>query len=317
MTNPTQQRPLDAAADNWVDRWAPAATRPYLRLMRADRPVGTWLLLWPCLWSIALAGACIPCGASHWSILKMMVLFAIGAFVMRSAGCIVNDMWDRDIDAKVARTAARPLASGELSFLQALVTLGILCSIGLLVLVQLPTKAIILGIASLPLVLLYPLAKRFTWWPQAVLGLVFNWGALLGWTAVKAGYSGMPAVLLYLGCIAWTIGYDTIYAHQDRNYDMVAGVKSSALRLGNRSARVIALLYTLALLFWGLAGWRAEMSEIFYLGLAACGAHFVWQVRSLDIDDGPKCLKLFKSNIQFGAIMLLAIMAGSHEALSL
>jgi 4-hydroxybenzoate polyprenyltransferase len=312
MTKHPSQRPADAAQDNWVDLYAPAPMRPYLRLMRADRPVGVWLLLWPCWWAIALAAGCQSCGYAHESIAKMLALFAVGAFAMRSAGCIVNDLWDRDIDAQVERTAGRPLASGAVGVRSALLLLALMCAIGLVVLLQLNGRTILLGFASVPLVLLYPLAKRVTWWPQLFLGLVFNWGALMGWSAMKGGWPGWPSVLLYLGCIAWTIGYDTIYAHQDKEDDALVGVKSSALRLGDSSRVVIALLYSTAIALWFAAGWRANLGPLFYAGLAGAALHFAWQVKRLDINEPTMCLRLFKSNIHFGWIVFLAIALGSH-----
>ena len=310
MTNKPPQRPADAVVGNWVDTYAPLHLRPYLRLMRADRPVGVWLLLWPCWWAVALATSCTTCGFSALSTVKLMALFAIGAFAMRSAGCIINDIWDRDIDAQVERTAGRPLASGTLSLRAALATLSVMGLIGLAVLMQLNTTTIILGMASLPLVLLYPLAKRITWWPQIFLGLVFNWGALMGWTAVKGGLPGLPSILLYFGCIAWTVGYDTIYAHQDKEDDLIAGVKSSALKLGNKSRAVISLLYTVAITCWLLAGWRAGLGATFYVAMSGAIVHFVWQVRSLKIDDPDNCLRLFRANILFGVIVFASIVLG-------
>jgi 4-hydroxybenzoate polyprenyltransferase len=306
MTEHPSQRPADAVPGNWVDDHAPLATRPYLRLIRADRPVGVWLLLWPCWWSIAMAED-LTTPSTIW----MMVLFALGAFVMRSAGCIINDLWDRDIDAQVERTAGRPLASGAISTTAAVGVLGLMGSIGLLVLLQLNGKAVILGLASVPLVLLYPLAKRVTWWPQLVLGLVFNWGALLGWTAVSDQWPGPSSILLYVGCLAWTIGYDTIYAHQDKEDDALVGVKSSALKLGNRTKPALLFFYGTALVLWALAGRSAGMSVLFFAILSLAAMHFVWQIRTLDIDNPGRCLKLFKSNIHFGWIIFAAIALGT------
>jgi 4-hydroxybenzoate polyprenyltransferase len=306
MTEHPSQRPADAVPGNWVDNFAPQSARPYLRLIRADRPVGVWLLLWPCWWSILLAN-----DQQMTSTVSMLALFAIGAFVMRSAGCIVNDLWDRDIDARVERTAGRPLASGAITLTGAIVLLALMAGIGLLVLLQLNGKAIILGVASLPLVLLYPLAKRVTWWPQIVLGLVFNWGALLGWTAMSDQWPGLPSMLLYCGCIAWTIGYDTIYAHQDKEDDALVGIKSSAIKLQNKTKPALSILYGTALVFWVLMGLAAEMNAFFYAGLSWAAVHFAWQIRMLDIDDPSKCLKLFKSNIHFGWIIFAAIALGA------
>ncbi len=306
MTEHPSQRPADAVPGNWVDDYAPERTRPYLRLIRADRPVGVWLLLWPCWWSIMLAND-QPMSSTIW----MLVLFSIGAFVMRSVGCVINDLWDRDIDAQVERTAGRPLASGAITPTGALAMLALMATIGLLVLLQLNGKAIILGIASLPLVLLYPLAKRVTWWPQTVLGLVFNWGALLGWTAMSDQWPGLPSILLYLGCMAWTIGYDTIYAHQDKEDDALVGVKSSALKLGGKTKPALSILYSAALALWALMGFSAELNAFFFAGLCLAAVHFVWQIRTLDIDNPSRCLKLFKSNIHYGWIIFAAIALGT------
>ena len=244
------------------------------------------------------------------SAITLLVLFAVGAFVMRSAGCIVNDIWDRDIDARVERTAGRPLASGAISLTGAIITLAMMSAIGLGVLLQLNLTSIVLGLCSLPLIVLYPLAKRVTWWPQLVLGLVFNWGALLGWTAVTGAWPTLPSILLYLGCIAWTIGYDTIYAHQDKEDDLIAGVKSSALRLGTRTKPVLTLLYCVALALWGLAAWVAGLGVASFILLIVAALHFGWQIRSLDIDSPQICLRLFKSNIHFGWIVFAAFLTG-------
>src|SRR5262245_6657999 len=230
---PTMQhhpaRIADAPAGNWVDRYAPAEWRPYLKLARFDRPIGAWLLLFPCWWSLALAelqlGRLYP---SPWS----LILFAIGAFVMRGAGCTYNDIVDRDYDARVSRTAARPIPSGQVSVARAALFAVCLSLVGFLVLVQFNTFTIWLGVASLGFVAVYPFMKRFTSWPQLVLGLTFKWGALVGWSSVH-GSLALPAIALYAGCVLWTIGYDTIYAHQDKEDDALLGLKSTALRFGD------------------------------------------------------------------------------------
>ena len=223
MDNPDSTT-TDIPNESWIDRLAPTGTRPYLSLARADRPIGTWLLLLPCWWSISLASPSWPDG-------KMLVLFVIGSLVMRGAGCTVNDIVDRNFDARVARTAARPISSGQVSVRQAIIFLALQLLLGLVVLLQFNTFAIGLGIGSLVLVALYPFMKRITYWPQLFLGLTFNWGALLGWAAVKGGF-GLSAAVLYAAGIFWTLGYDTIYAHQDKEDDILIGVKSTALKFG-------------------------------------------------------------------------------------
>lgn len=318
MTDPHRQpndsRVADATFDNWVDFYAPEKTKPYLRLMRADRPIGTWLLLWPCLWSIALAA---PLGEG-WSVLALlylpepgtMLLFVLGAFVMRGAGCTINDIIDHEFDAKVARTRSRPIPSGAVSLRQAWIFLIALCLVGLVILVQFNLFTILLGASSLLLVGLYPFAKRFTYWPQVMLGLTFNWGALLGWAAV-AGSLSLPPVLLYIGCICWTVGYDTIYAHQDKEDDALLGLKSTALRFGDNTKTWLYGFYGTALLFFGLAGMAAAIGWIFYLGLVIGGWHLMRQVTRTRIDDATRCLAVFKSNRDFGVILFASILAGT------
>ncbi|MDX1581071.1 MAG: 4-hydroxybenzoate octaprenyltransferase [Alphaproteobacteria bacterium] len=305
-------RPADARPDNWVDKWAPRPARPYLRLMRLDRPVGAWLLLWPCWWAVALATACETCGEPQLPSWRLLLAFAAGALIMRAAGCVINDLWDRKIDAKVERTAGRPIASGAVSVPQALMVLAGLLLAGLIVLLQFNTITILMGLLAVPLVIVYPLAKRVTYWPQLVLGLTFNWGAFLGWTAVKGGWPGWPSLLLYLGGVFWTLGYDTIYGHMDKRDDVKAGVKSAALALGERTKPFFWIVYPAALVLWGLAGWRADLGPLFYAGLGLAGVHFAWQILSVDLDDPPSCLRRFKSNIRFGAIIFLAIFAGYY-----
>lgn len=297
----------DMPADGWVDKIAPAAARPYLKLMRLDRPIGTWLLLFPCWWSIALASQ----GASDgpWPDLWLMALFAVGAVVMRGAGCTVNDILDRDIDGKVARTAARPLASGAITLRGALAFLALELLIGLMVLVQLNLFSILLGVASLLLVFVYPLMKRITYWPQAWLGLTFNWGALLGWAAVRGDLDWAP-VALYAAGFFWTLGYDTIYAHQDKDDDVLIGVKSSALALGGRTRPFLFVTYTLTIGLVAVAGLLAGLSWVFWPLLAVAGLHLVWQAADSDIDDGADCLAKFRSNRHFGWLLLAAIVAG-------
>ncbi|WP_137390322.1 4-hydroxybenzoate octaprenyltransferase [Rhodoligotrophos sp. lm1] len=297
----------DAVRRNWVDRYAPMALRPYFRLARLDRPIGTWLLLLPCWWSVALAQ--IAVGGGLPSIL-LLVLFAIGALAMRGAGCTYNDIVDRDIDAKVARTRSRPIPSGQVSVRQAVAFMVVLCVIGLSVLLQFNGFAILLGCASLLLVAAYPFMKRVTYWPQMVLGLTFNWGALLGWAALH-GRLGWPAVILYVAGIAWTLGYDTIYAHQDKEDDALIGVKSTALKLGRSTRRWLVLFYGLALAGLAVAGLAAGAGTIFLTAWLLALAHAVWQISTLDIDDPARCLLLFRSNRDFGLIIFLGLAADS------
>ncbi|MGC2856998.1 4-hydroxybenzoate octaprenyltransferase [Novispirillum sp. DQ9] len=291
-------------ADGWIDRLAPAAARPYLKLMRLDRPIGSWLLLFPCWWSIALAAE-----PNTWPDLWLMALFGIGAVVMRGAGCTINDILDRDIDGKVARTAGRPIASGAVSLRQAIAFLGLQLLIGLLVLVQLNHFSIMLGVASLLLVFVYPLMKRVTYWPQAWLGLTFNWGALLGWAAVRGDLDWAP-VALYVGGLFWTLGYDTIYAHQDKDDDVLIGVKSSALALGRHTRPFLFATYGMTIALAAGAGVLAGVSWVFWPVLATAALHLVWQAADVDIDDGADCLAKFRSNRLFGWLLLAAIIAG-------
>ncbi len=299
---PTAAGFTDIPADGWVDRWMPAAVRPYLRLARLDRPTGTWLLLFPCWWSAALA-------APGWQNLWFFVLFAVGSVVMRGAGCTVNDILDRKFDAMVERTRSRPIPSGQVSVRQALAFLGLQLLLGLLVLVQFNPATIGWGALSLVLVFTYPLMKRITWWPQAFLGLTFNWGALVGWTAVR-GQLDAPALALYAAGIVWTLGYDTIYAHQDKEDDARIGVKSTALRLGEQSKIWIYAFYTLT--FGGLlaAGMLADLNGWFRLLMGAACLQLAWQVATWNPDDQNDCLAKFKSNRLFGWLVLAAIVAG-------
>ena len=290
-------------AQSWVDRYPPRPARPYLKLARVEKPIGAWLLLWPCWWGLALAAA------GTWPDPWLLALFGVGALVMRGAGCVVNDIADRDFDARVARTAARPLASGDLSVPRALVFLAALLAVGLLILVQMNAAAIWLGVASLALIAAYPFMKRVTWWPQAWLGLTFNWGALMGWAAAT-GALGWPAAALYAAGIAWTLGYDTIYAHQDKEDDALVGVKSSALRLAERTRPWLFVFYAVAAALFGLAGALAGLAWPFYLGLAAAAAQLCWQAAAVDIDSPPDCLAKFKSNKWLGLILFAAILAG-------
>jgi 4-hydroxybenzoate polyprenyltransferase len=292
----------DRVADstgNWVDVLAPRWTRPYLRLSRFDRPIGAWLLLLPCWWSAGLAamaaGAALP-NLAH------VALFFIGAFVMRGAGCTWNDIVDRDLDARVERTRSRPIPSGQVSVRGAAAFLAVQALIGLAVLLQFNRFAVITGIASLAIVAVYPFMKRITHWPQIVLGLAFSWGALMGWAA-WFGRLDAPAWLLYAGAISWVIGYDTIYAHQDREDDALVGVKSTALLFGARTKPMLALFYGVAVALIGAAGFLAGGGPLFALGLAAFAAHLAWQIARLDIGDPDLCLAVFKSDRDAGLIL--------------
>lgn len=293
----------DARAANVVDRLAPAALLPYLRLARVDRPTGFWLLVIPCFWSVALASRSI--GADYpdaW----LLLLFAIGAVVMRAAGCTYNDIIDKEFDAQVARTQGRPLPSGQVTQKAATIFMLVLCLIGLAVLLSFNSTTIWLGLAVVPIVALYPLVKRFSYWPQAVLGLAFSWGALLGYAAVL-GHLEWAAVVLFAGAVAWTIGYDTIYAHQDREDDALLGLKSTAIKFGRATKIWLSGFYALAWVAITAAGLLAGAEIVFLLGMGAAGAHLFWQVATLDIDDPDNCLRRFRSNRDFGLIVFAAI----------
>jgi len=294
----------DARGDNWVDRHAPEFLKPWFKLARFDRPVGTWLLLWPCWWSIILARPVLDLET-----LRLFVLFGLGALIMRGAGCTVNDIADRNFDGKVERTRLRPIPSGQVTAKQATLWAAFLALLGLSILLQLGQTAIWLGVFSLFLVVVYPFTKRVTWWPQAWLGLTFNWGAVMGYAAA-AGTVELPALLLYAGGFFWTMGYDTIYAHQDKEDDALIGVKSSARKLGRRTRPALWIFYGLTIVLWALAAREAGFSHWFLLGFAAVVAHFVWQVVRVDIDNSRDCLAKFKSNIGMGFIMLAALLMG-------
>ena len=319
MTDPREMpeppaQVADAPKDNWVDRYAPAWSVPYLRLSRADRPIGTWLLYIPCLWGVALAA--MADGVRLWD-LWIALSCGVGAFLMRGAGCTWNDITDRDFDGQVARTRSRPIPSGQVTVKQALVWMAVQAGLAALILFSYNWLAIGLGVASLALVAVYPFAKRFTWWPQVFLGIAFNWGALLLWAA-HSGTLPLAAVLLYASGIAWTLFYDTIYAHQDTEDDALIGVKSTARLFADQSPRWLAafLVVTVALLalavILALVGRPSPLAMILALaGVMAFGWHLVWQLRLLDIADPATCLRLFRSNRDAGLIVALFLAASA------
>ena len=287
---------------NWVDGVAPAWARPYLRLARLDRPIGSWLLLMPCWWSVGLAAVHARSQVNVWHLL----LFFIGAFAMRGAGCTWNDIVDRDLDSQVERTRSRPIPSGQVTVAPAAAFLMLQALVGLAVLLQFNRFTIYVGFASLAVVAIYPFMKRITYWPQIVLGLAFSWGALMGWPATFARLD-LPALLLYAGAISWVIGYDTIYAHQDREDDALIGIKSTALLFRERTKPMLALFYALAVALIALAGWSAGAGLLFALGLLAFAAHLAWQIARLDVDDPIDCLVVFKSNRDAGLILFAGL----------
>jgi 4-hydroxybenzoate polyprenyltransferase len=295
----------DIRPGDWADRYAPPRLRPYIRLARLDRPIGTWLLLFPGWWGVALA-------AGRWPDGRLLALFAIGAVAMRGAGCTLNDIVDRDFDGRVARTRLRPIPSGAVSVAGAVLFMALQLAIGAAVLASLTPTAIALGVLVLVLIATYPFMKRVTYWPQFFLGLNFNWGALMGWAAVRDGLAA-PALLLYLGGIAWTLGYDTIYAHQDKEDDVLIGVKSAAIALGRRTRPFLFLFYAAAVALWGAAGAADGLGRAFWAGLALVAVQLFWQAARVDIDDPGDCLAKFKSNRVAGWLLLGAIVA-AHAA---
>jgi 4-hydroxybenzoate polyprenyltransferase len=292
------------ATGNWVDTRAPQWSRPYLRLSRLDRPIGAWLLLMPCLWSAALAAGV---ARDVHPLPVTLMLFFVGAFVMRGAGCTWNDITDRDLDALVERTRSRPLPAGQVSVAQAAAFLVVQALIGLAVLLQFNAYAVATGIASLVIVAIYPFMKRITWWPQIVLGLAFSWGALMGF-AVTLGRIDAAALLLYAGSIAWVIGYDTIYAHQDVEDDALIGVKSTARLFGARTRPALMVFYGAAVVFIGAGLALAGAHWPAWLGLAACAAHLAWQIWRLEIGDPARCLRIFKSNRDAGLLLFAGLL---------
>lgn len=275
----------------------PAGARPYASLMRLDRPIGAWLLFWPCAWGLALAGG----GGARWDLL---LWFGLGAWAMRSAGCVWNDIVDRDLDGRVERTRARPLPSGQVGVRGAALLLGALSLVGLVVLLQLRWQAQLVALGSLLFVAIYPFAKRFTWWPQAWLGIVFSWGALVGWTAVAA--PGWSTLLLYLGTIAWVVGYDTLYALQDVEDDALVGIRSSARRLGAHVRGGVAIFYVVAVAGWAGAVWAVRGDVLALFALLPAAVHLGWQVLTVRVADGADALAKFRANRFAGLLVFLA-----------
>ncbi len=309
MPIPNQAAPADALPASWVTHMPPRL-RPWLQLMRLDRPVGTWLLFWPCVFGLLLGAAAEERRFLEWRDYYYVILFAVGALVMRGAGCAFNDIIDRDIDAQVARTRGRPIPSGAITTMQALVLLAGLCLIGLVILLQFNWFAVALGAASLLLVAAYPFMKRITWWPQAWLGLTFNWGALLGFAA-QTGRLDLGVAMLYAGLIFWTLGYDTIYAHQDKADDELIGVKSTARLFGADSRKWILRFYAAGFTLILAAGFTEHAGWPFALVMLGAGAHMLWQVRTLDINVAENCLRVFRSNRDTGALIALAFLLAS------
>ena len=289
----------DAGRDNWVERYLPHALQPYAQLMRLDRPIGWWLLLLPCWWGLFLAQSAQGGGLPN---LWFAFLFLLGAIIMRGAGCTLNDIVDRNYDGLVARTKGRPIPSGRVSVKQAFIFLVSQCLLGLVILLQFNFYTILLASASLLIVAIYPFMKRVTQWPQLVLGFAFNWGALVGWSAVQ-GSLAWPPLVLYLGGIFWTLGYDTIYAHQDKEDDVLIGVKSTALQFGENTRGWLIGFFVLALVSIDAALWLAGASFIAHMGVALSAIHTAWQIKRFEVNNSALCLRLFKSNREFGLII--------------
>ena len=309
MTVSNQAAPADAVPTSWVEHASPRL-RPWLRLARLDRPIGTWLLFWPCVFGLLVGAAADERRFLEWRDLYYALLFGIGALVMRGAGCTFNDIIDRGIDAQVARTRDRPIPSGAITTRQAVLFLIVQCLVGLSVLLQFNWFAVALGAASLLLVAAYPFMKRVTWWPQAWLGLTFNWGALLGFAA-QTGRLDIADAMLYAGLIFWTLGYDTIYAHQDKHDDELIGVKSTARLFGADSRKWILRFYAVAFTLILAAGFTEHTGWPFAFVMLAAGAHLLWQVKKLDIASADNCLQVFRSNRETGALIALALLLAS------
>ncbi len=292
----------DIRLESALIRILPTGWKPYGLLLRLDRPAGSWLLLLPCWWSVALA-------SPGWPDWKLVGLFFMGAFIMRGAGCTFNDIIDRNFDAQVARTALRPIPSGQVSVKSAFVFFNLVCLLGLIVLLQFNSFSIWLGVLALVPLAVYPFMKRFVYFPQLFMGFAFNWGSLLGWAAVNGSLSLAPG-LLYLAGIAWTLGYDTIYAHQDKEDDIAAGVKSLALKLGDNTRPWLAVFYGISISLTAAAGWAAGLSWLFYVVLAAPALHLFWQVTTVDLDDPKDCLAKFRASRDYGLLVFAAIAIG-------
>ncbi len=308
-TSDLSGRVADAPSDNWVYRFLPRALWPYAQLARWDRPIGWQLLMWPCFWSAALAANADAAPDGGFSLelkLAHLFLFFVGSVAMRGAGCTYNDLVDHRIDSEVARTRSRPLPSGRATRLQAKIFILLQALVGLVVLLQFNTFTILLGFASLLVVVIYPFAKRFTDWPQFFLGLAFSWGALMGWAGVFASLSWAP-IWLYLAAIAWTVGYDTIYAHQDKEDDALVGVRSTARLFAENTKAWLSGIYALALVFLLFAFMAAHVSVLGYIGLFIAALMFAWQILILDIDNPDHCMRLFKFNGRVGGVIFLSL----------
>jgi len=292
-------------ASNVVDSF-PSPAKPFLKLARLDKPIGTWLLFWPCGWSI-----CLATPAGQLPDIQMLALFGVGALVMRGAGCTINDMWDRNIDKAVERTRDRPITSGKVSMFDALVFLGGQLGIGLLVLLQLNWYSVLLGASSMGLVVTYPLMKRFTYYPQFVLGLAFNWGALLGWSAISGSCNWSVLLPLYAAGISWTMIYDTIYAHQDKYDDVILGVKSTAIKFGDQTPVCLSCFATTMISCLTYSGWATGQTWPFYLSLMGVGGHIAHQIRTLNINDRDDCARKFVSNRWVGLGVFLGLLTGT------
>lgn len=290
---------------SWIDLYLPKQARPYARLARLDKPIGTWLLAWPCMWSITLAA-----NPGHFPDIKMLALFGTGALLLRGAGCTINDLLDQDIDPKVERTKLRPIASGILTPFQGLSFLGFQLLLGLGILLQLNNYSRILGASSLLLVFSYPLMKRLTFWPQAYLGLTFNWGALLGWSAVRGNLDPAIVFPLYISGVCWTLVYDTIYAHQDKEDDLKVGVKSTALRFGDSTKEWLSGFGIACISSLALSGFNADLGWPYYVALMAASGHLTWQIWTVDLSCRADCNRKFVSNKWFGAILFGGILLG-------
>ncbi len=294
----------DAVRGHWAERYLPVGARPYARLARLERPIGWWLLLAPCWWGLLLGQIA---HGDRWPNLWFAALFLVGAVVMRGAGCTLNDIADRDFDAQVARTRSRPIPSGQVSVKQAALFLAALCLFGLVILLQFNRFSVVLGILSLVIVAIYPFMKRVTYWPQAFLGLAFNWGALVGWSATNGSLS-WPPLIFYAAGICWTLAYDTIYAHQDMEDDVLIGVKSTALKFGDSSIYWISGFFAASLGLLELSLWFAGTSLISHMGVAAAALHAAWQVTRFDAKDSRRCLELFRSNRIFGLLIVIPLL---------